>query len=134
MPSARFWTWTCPRQITAAGGLYPYKDRITTPDTLSVHFEFEQVPVHWRHRLWGATEYDPKVNNGIFFFCTRGTVFASDNKWIVLRPDKDPEEHAANADLGTLHMADFLEAVRTRRQPVCPMRNAFRAPRPCNWP
>ena len=29
-----------PKQVTAAGGLYEYAGRITTPDTLSVHFEF----------------------------------------------------------------------------------------------
>jgi predicted dehydrogenase len=115
-----------PRSITAAGGLYAYQGRITTPDTLSVHFEFEQVPVHWRHRLWGASEYDPEVNNGIFFFCTKGTVFAADRKWVVVR-DKTKEEHEAGADLGALHMADFLAAVRQRRQPVCVMSDAFKS-------
>ena len=118
-----------PKQITAAGGLYQYAGKITTPDTLSVHFEFEQLPVHWRHRLWGATEYNPEVNNGVFFFCEKGTVFATDSQWVVLRPGKEAprEEHQASADLGTLHMADFLEAVRTRRPPLCPIEDAFRS-------
>ena len=31
-----------PRAITAAGGLYELKGKITTPDTLTVHFEFER--------------------------------------------------------------------------------------------
>jgi len=115
-----------PQRITAGGGLYAYAGRITTPDTLSVHFEFEQVPVHWRHRLWGSTEYDPSVNNGIFFFCRDGTVFASDRKWVVLR-GTSTEEHEVAADLGTLHMADFLEAVRQRRPPVCVMSDAFKS-------
>ena len=118
-----------PTSITAAGGLYHYDGQITTPDTLSVHFEFEQVPVHWRHRLWGATEYNPEVSNGIFFFGTEGTVFASDRKWIVLPSGKKakPEEHSAPADLGTLHMADFLDAVRNRRQPACQIEDAFKS-------
>jgi hypothetical protein len=34
-------------------------------------------------------------------------------------------EHQAQADLGTLHMADFLEAVRTRRQGACTMESGF---------
>lgn len=58
-----------PTRITASGGLYHYAGRITTPDTLSVHFEFEQAPVHRRRRLWGATEYDPEVNNGCLSIC-----------------------------------------------------------------
>ncbi len=116
-----------PKSITAAGGLYALRGGITTPDTLSVHFEFEQVPVHWRHRIWGATQYNPEVENGIFFFCREGTVFATDQSWVVLRGGKEKEEHLASADLGTLHMADFLDAVRARRQPSCVMGDAFKS-------
>ncbi len=116
-----------PQRITAAGGLFALQGRITTPDTLSVQFEFGQLPVHWRHRIWGATEYPGEVENGIFFFCRDGTVFATDQSWVVLRSGKEKEEHRANADLGTLHMADFLDAVRARRQPLCEMRDAFKS-------
>jgi predicted dehydrogenase len=114
-----------PRQVTATGGLYRYAGRITTPDTMSVHFEFAQVPVHWRHRLWGATELHPELNNGIAFYCTEGTVFASDGSWLVVRSDGEREEHQAKADLGALHMADFLSAVRTRQQPSGTIRSGF---------
>jgi predicted dehydrogenase len=114
-----------PKQVTAAGGLYQYAGRITTPDTLSVHFEFPGVPVHWRHRLWGATEVDPTLSNGIFLYGTEGTVFASDTTWSVVRPGKDLERHTAEADMGMLHMADFLASVRARRQPQCTVRSAF---------
>ena len=114
-----------PKQVTAAGGLYRYAGRITTPDTLSVHFEFDKLPVHWRHRLWGATEMDQELNNGIFCYGTEGTVFASDGSWTVVRPGKDPEQHKAEADLGTLHMANFLSCVRSRQQPLCTIRSGF---------
>jgi predicted dehydrogenase len=116
-----------PNKITAAGGLYAYADKITTPDTLSVQFDFDNLPVHWRHRLWGATEYDPSVNNGIFFFGDKGTVFATDRKWTFLPRGarQEREEHEADADMGTLHMADFLDAVRERRPPTCPISEGF---------
>ena len=42
-----------PKRITAAGGLYELKGKITTPDTLTVHFEFARCPLVWRHRIWG---------------------------------------------------------------------------------
>ena len=115
-----------PKSLTAAGGLYAYAGRITTPDTLSVHFEFEKVPVHWRHRLWGSTEFDAETTNGIFFFCTKGTVFATDRKWVVVR-NKQKEEHEVPADLGTLHMANFLQAVAQRKQPLCPIAEALQS-------
>jgi predicted dehydrogenase len=111
-----------PRQITAAGGTYQYDGIITTPDTLTVHFEFERLPVVWRHRLWGATEWDPSVNNGIFLYGEEATIFASDRQWVVI-PKKSPsnrEEHDAKTDLGTLQMENFLAAVRGQAELACP--------------
>jgi predicted dehydrogenase len=112
-----------PREIIAAGGLYYLKEKITTPDTLTVHFEFDRCPLVWRHRIWGAQEYCPEVNNGVFFFGDKATIFSTDQKWVVIpngKPD-DREEHDAQTDLGLEHMADFLEAVSARRQPACPV-------------
>jgi predicted dehydrogenase len=118
-----------PKQITAAGGLYQYAGKITTPDTLTVHFEFEQMPVVWRHRLWGATEYDAAVSNGIFFYGEEATIFASDRKWVVIpRNASDKrEEFDAPADLGTLHMANFLDAVRSGSPLACPIEDGFQS-------
>jgi predicted dehydrogenase len=116
-----------PKQITAAGGIYQYKDVITTPDTLTVHFEFDRLPVVWRHRLWGAQEFTPEVNNGVFFFGEEATVFASDRKWIVVpkRKGADPEEHDVTSDMGTLHMANFLDAVRGTAPLACPIDQGY---------
>jgi len=120
---------TTPKQITAAGGLYHLQGKITTPDTLTVHFEFEQLPVVWRHRLWGATEWDPSINNGILFYGDEATVFAADQRWVVIPKDQPAkrEEHAVASDLGTAHMADFLKCVRTRQQPACTVDEAHRS-------
>lgn len=118
-----------PTQITAAGGLYHYQGRITTPDTLTVHFEFPRCPVVWRHRLWGAQEYAPEVNNGIFFFGDKATVFATDGRWTVI-PRGNPEKretHEAGADMGGLHMSEFLTAVRTRKPPSCSIEEGFKS-------
>jgi predicted dehydrogenase len=117
-----------PRRTIASGGLYQLVDKITTPDTLTVHFEFDRCPVVWRHRLWGAQEYSPEVNNGIFFFGDRATVFSTDQKWVVIpkgKPDRR-EEHEVKTDLGLAHMAAFLEAVRTRGESACAIEDAYR--------
>ncbi len=118
-----------PRQVTAAGGLYALQGKITTPDTLNVCFEFDRCPVVWRHRIWGAEEFTPQTNNGIFFYGDKATVFATDNTWTVIPRGKgnDRREFKAQADLGVNHMADFLQAVRTRRQPVCLIDDAYRS-------
>lgn len=120
-----------PKRITADGGIYQFKNIITTPDTLTAHFEFEEFPVVWRHRLWGATEASPEFNNGIFVFGEKATVFVSDRKWIVLRQkgrnETEREEHQLKPNLGPAHMADFLNAVRTREKPSCLIEDAWKS-------
>ena len=112
---------TAPRTVSASGGLYHLKGKITTPDVLTAHFEFERCPVTWRHHIWGAEEFTPESSNGIFFYGENETIFVSDNQWIVIPRGKNKERqvHEAKADAGTLHMAEFLNAVRERKQPGC---------------
>ena len=118
-----------PKRITADGGTYYLKGKITTPDTMTAYFEFDELPVVWRHRLWGATEYAPETNNGIFFYGEEGTVFASDRNWVVIPKAKNGErlEHEAPADLGALHMANFLAAVRSGEKLDCPIEDAAKS-------
>jgi len=33
--------------VQAAGGIYYFKDKITMPDVLTVHFDFDTCPVVW---------------------------------------------------------------------------------------
>jgi predicted dehydrogenase len=118
-----------PRRIVACGGLYALGGKITTPDTLMAAFEFERCPVLWRHRIWGAEEYAPEINNGLLFYGEKATVFATDNRWVVIPAGKDMprQEHQAEVDAGLLHMADFLDAVRARRAPRCTIDDAYRS-------
>jgi predicted dehydrogenase len=117
-----------PARITASGA-NAYLKEITTPDTLTAQFDFASCPVTWRHRLWGAEEYTPEVSNGIFLFGEKGTVFAADDRWIEIPKGKNQQRtaHEAKADLGGLHMAEFLDAVRTRIQPSGTVEQAFQS-------
>ncbi len=120
---------TTPRAVQATGGIYYFRDRITTPDVLTVQFDFNTCPVVWRHRIWGAQEYAPEVSNGIFFYGEKGTVFVTDNRWVVIPKEKGKEriEHKTEGDLGTAHMAEFLTAVRSRQQPGCTVEDGYRS-------
>jgi hypothetical protein len=118
-----------PRNVQATGGIYYYKDAITTPDILTAQFDFETCPVTWRHRIWGAAEDNPEVNNGIFFFGEKATVFATDARWMVLpRNSQEPRrvlKTETAGEMGKQHVADFLEAVRERRPPACEPEDGF---------
>ncbi len=110
-----------PRAVSAAGGLYHFKDRITTPDTLVAHFEFERCPVIWRHRIWGAEEFAPETNNGLLFYGENGTIFVSDSKWILIPKGREAkrEEHEERADTSMIHAGEFLDAIREGKPASC---------------
>lgn len=120
---------TTPRAVQASGGIYYFKDEITTPDILTVHFDFATCPVFWTHRIWGAQEYTPDVANGIFFYGENGTIFVTDDRWVVIPKEKDKPrtEQKAGGDLGVAHMTEFLNAVRTRKQPGCTIEDGYRS-------
>lgn len=118
-----------PRFVQASGGIYQLKGQITTPDTLTAHFEFARCPVVWRHRLWGSTEYSSETSNGMFFFGEKQTVFVNDSQWTVIKRDRGAERHVpgTKGDNGFLHVKEFLDAVRENRQPSCTPEDAFRS-------
>ncbi|MCX7818056.1 MAG: Gfo/Idh/MocA family oxidoreductase [Kiritimatiellae bacterium] len=118
-------TAAIPRRVAASGALVRYAGRITTPDTMSAWFEFGDVPLVWRHRLWGAQEHDPDTQNGIFIYGDEGTVFVTDQRWIFTPRGKPAERKVteAKADLAREHMQEFLDAVRGRRPAGCSTRD-----------
>ncbi len=118
---------TTPSSITASGGIYRFKDKITTPDIMTAYFDFSECPVVWRHKMFGATEYNPEIKNGILFYGDKGTVFVEDKRWIIVPDNKESEreEKEVQTNAAQLHMADFLESVRTRKQPSCSPLDGF---------
>jgi len=118
-----------PKSVTAVGGLYELKGKITTPDTLTAHFEFERCPVVWRHRIWGAAEFSPEIGNGIFFYGDKATVFVTDDNWVVIPRAKGAERKTTkvSGDTGLKHVQNWLESVRTRKPPMCLPEDAFRS-------
>jgi predicted dehydrogenase len=118
-----------PRSVEAVGGLYQLKGKITTPDTLTAHFEFDRCPVVWRHRLWGSTELVPEYSNGITFYGERGTIFATDDHWTLTPRDKNaaPKTVQVKGDNGLKHVQNWLAAVRGAEPVTCPIEDAFRS-------
>lgn len=120
---------TMPKSVQASGGIYYYKNVITTPDILTAHFDFDTCPVFWRHRVYGGADYTPEISNGIMFYGENGSVFVTDRRWVIIPNDKNRErtEHQVSADMGKAHMADFLSAVRNEGQGSCTMEEGFRS-------
>jgi predicted dehydrogenase len=120
-----------PQSVQAAGGIYHFKNRITTPDTLTAHFEFARCPVVWRHRLWGAAEYTPETQNGAFYFGDKATVFAADQRWVVIPKQRGAQRQVHDISpatgMGLLHMQEWLSAVRGGAKPSCTVEDAWKS-------
>jgi predicted dehydrogenase len=127
-----------PRTVQAAGGLYRLKGRITTPDVLTAHFEFEECPVTWTHRIFGQAEVSPETSNGMFFYGEKETLFLTDERYVVVPtapgPKLSPPAGAgdrrtveAKNDQQTEHVGEWLDAVRSRGRVSCPPEEAFRS-------
>jgi predicted dehydrogenase len=118
-----------PRSVQAAGGLYALRGRITTPDVLSAHFEFDRCPVTWTHRIFGAAEHSPSTSIGMFFYGEKETVFLTDSLYEIVPVEKGAPRRTVEAkgDQQTAHVGEWLEAVRTRGTVSCPPDDAHRS-------
>ena len=121
-----------PVSFESTGGLNVLAGKITTPDTLNATLNFEGCPVFWQHRLWGSGDLNPQFNNGVFFYGEEGTLFASDNKLVIMPAGRDQEQQEIEIrtpEMQENHMANFLNAVKTknRRLVDCPPSDAFKS-------
>ena len=118
-----------PKWVEATGGIYQYTGKITTPDTLTAHFEFERCPVVWHHRLWGAAEFTPETSNGIFLYGDKATLFVTDDRWVVVPNTRGAQRqtYSAPVDSSLLHIQNWLEAVRARKPAAVFPEEGFRS-------
>ena len=93
---------------------------------------FADCPVIWQHRLWGPGDLNPQFNNGVFFYGDKATLFASDNK-LVLMPLGQNQQHQEmdipTPDAQERHLAEFIQAVKTKNRNwvSCTTEDAFQS-------
>lgn len=120
-----------PSLYQSHGSLEVLKDKITTPDTLYSMMMFDKCPVVWQHRLWGPGDLNPQYNNGIFFYGEKGTLYASDDKLVLVsgRNVKQQIMDFPTSDAQKRHVANFVEAVKTKNKALisCPIEDAWKS-------
>lgn len=127
-----------PHQISSTGGiLVDHNSKANITDTQTAMFEFEDFPIVWQHRSWGAAP-DPKYPWGATIYGDKGTLKLSVHSYDFIprqggdpihadvtfeldeypedKTEKDLEKHVAPAIRG--HMKDFLAAIESRGKPV----------------
>ncbi|HSO86366.1 MAG TPA: Gfo/Idh/MocA family oxidoreductase [Draconibacterium sp.] len=121
-----------PTSFNTTGGLITLAGKITTPDTLRSILNFEQCPVIWQHRLWGTGDLNTQFNNGIFFYGEKATLFASDNKLIMMPAGKNQQQEVMDISTEMMqenHVADFINAAKAKNKGLisCTVEDAFQS-------
>jgi predicted dehydrogenase len=119
-----------PHTIRAKGSLEVLKGEITTPDSLIASLQYNDCPVIWQHRLWGAGEVDPRFNNGIFFYGENGSLFTSEQRLVWKPAGRNQQEQVMDIrtpDMQEKHLAEFIQAVKTGNKELisCTVEDGF---------
>lgn len=126
---------TLPEAVSAAGGIFHFKDDRETPDTQTVTWEYDGLSIVCEQTLW--TPYMKKVafelrdtdtlpswpfaGTSIQIYGTRQMMYLArmGGGWQVFDADGQSVRitHGRFAPANTAHMANFVECVRTRAVP-----------------
>ena len=109
-----------PKSVVSSGGKYVLDDNSETPDSQVTTYEFPSYMLVWEHKAGLAVG----INNhpwGIAWYGTEGTIMMNDAGWEVI-PEKrkanlDPEKHKSSGNPRPAHMRNFLDCVKSRKQP-----------------
>ncbi|MCL5099070.1 MAG: Gfo/Idh/MocA family oxidoreductase [Candidatus Omnitrophica bacterium] len=109
-----------PKAVMSSGGKYVLVDNSETPDTQITVYEFPTYTLVWEHKVGvGLGLYDRPW--GMSFTGTEGTLVINDGGCEIQRePTKDslePKKFPGGADPRPAHVRNFLDSVKSRRQP-----------------
>ncbi len=124
------------RRVTAASGNLILQDNRTTPDTLDTFWEFDDYILSFSNRAWNPDWLEGtdlgSPGHGIFFHGTLGSMRV-DRLGYQVYPFRDnggcePKafREALEMDMNVGHWQDFMECVRTRKDPICNVDVAYR--------
>lgn len=122
-----------PKSVLAGGGKYVKPDSpAETPDTMNVVYEFDNFLFNWEHnQIHWMGPYDK--HHGVEFVGELGKLIIDRGGWEVFplsargedgiqryRTEKVPFQ-SKEGDSRDLHAINFVESIKTRQQPVCPI-------------
>ena len=120
-----------PLVVTATGGNFSYTDHAhETFDTMNVSYQLKDYTVNWEHTA--GTQTGPYSRSyGLAFIGNNATIVIDRDGW-ELFPEWDNEnkkskvplmEKQTGAGSHDLHMKNFLECIKTGKDPACTIEN-----------
>ncbi|SEL39220.1 Gfo/Idh/MocA family protein [Parapedobacter koreensis] len=131
-----------PTRISSIGGRYQYKDDWETPDTQVVTLEYPEATLVWESRSCNGQKVEG-LDRGIVFYGEKGSLETGwDGFKIYDLQGKLTQEERSEAEKGalegrntaspslgmdSLHVADFLDAIRNNRRPNCDIELGYKS-------
>jgi len=120
---------TAPRRVVTLGGIYRWKDRFDAPDSVETILEYpEGFLVRYN------TTFGNSANSYLKFIGTRGVLDATRWNWnqpftISGEGSGEKDRIPAGAEIprmdSTPHMKNWLECLRSRREPIAPIEAGY---------
>ncbi len=124
-----------PVRVSSVGGRYQFQDDWETPDTQIITLEYPgRVSLVWESRSSNGRKIEG-ADRGITFYGENGSLDTGGNEYTVYDHDGklirkvEAETNESGMDgrntaspsleMDSLHMADFLDAIRNNRRPNC---------------
>jgi predicted dehydrogenase len=127
-----------PKSIYSTGSKRITSGIADAPDTQVVVYEFDSFTCTWEHRFYAGNEAE-KHSIGCYFYGTKGTLHLGwHDGWTYYPPPQDEHDHHHEQPSESLKMiheepkthtrdahnipelwADFMDAIKTRRKPLC---------------
>lgn len=123
-----------PKIVTSVGGRFIRRDNTDAPDTQVATFQFDDFVVSWEHRQYAGNTAE-RHNVGCYFYGTEGTLHLGwQDGWtfypLASSKPKIHEDAKLNQPDGqniAELWADFIDAIESRRRPVCDIELGHRA-------
>jgi predicted dehydrogenase len=132
-----------PTRVTSVGGRYHYKDDWETPDTQIITMDYPgRVSLMWECRNSNGRQIEGS-DRGIIFYGENGSldtggdsykVYNNDGKLIdevksliVEGPIDGRNTASPSLGMDSLHVADFLDAIRKSRRPNCDVELGYKS-------
>jgi len=110
-----------PRTVSSCGGKFTFDDDSETPDSQVTVYEFPTYQLVWEHRA-GLNNGLNGRSWGVEWNGTEGTIILNDSGYEIITEKKRANlESGRKKGLGDprpAHVRNFLDCVKTRRQPV----------------
>jgi len=126
-----------PKTVYSTGSKNIFSDIADAPDTQVVVYEFDSFTCTWEHRFYAGNPTE-KHSIGCYFYGTKGTMHVGWRDGWTFYPlpndehndrnktdqtaqilHEDPKTHTRDEHNIPELWADFIDAVKTRRKPIC---------------